>query len=144
LTSGSVMFPVTAGQWLQLNHADGVTPMELQVTAQVGHRVWVSADGLRELGNAFDYCVLVGDVQQRYLATLSTSPAGDGNVGWYSGGGGFVPLPGRRGFVVTADDLDGGVVRVGMVTKGTGTGRIFGGADDTFYWAIENVGPTTN
>lgn len=142
ITSGSINFPNTSGSWLPVNHADGTTPVELSVTASIGHRIWVGDDGLREAGNAMDYCVMVGSTQQRYLATLTSTPAGDGNVGRYSGGGGYTPVPGRRSFVVTADDLDGGRVRIAMVSKGTGSGRWFAGADDTFYWWAENAGPT--
>lgn len=145
MNTASVMFPNTGGEWLVVNRADS-SPIQKTLPAAIGHRVFSSVDGMRLLGNAFDYGVIVGGEIVRYYATRTSTPAGDGNVGWYSGGElftTFVPMPGRRSIVVEEGDLDGdGNITIAMVNKGTGAGGIEAGPDDTFCWTIENVGPT--
>lgn len=145
--SGNIVFPSSAGAWEQLVYAVSGDPVQQAVTAAVGHRIWASSDGLRTIGGAFDYAVIVGGTPVRYFASMNATPTTDGNVGWYSGGENFstfAGVPGRRGFVATADDLDAGTVTIGLFANATGTGGIVAGANDTFYWSVENIGPTSD
>lgn len=140
ITSGTVNLPNTSGAWQVVQQVGGA-PFEIDIPAAVGDWVELDVNGMRTGANAVDVAVLVGTSPARYLATGTSTPAGDGDSGWYdSGGGPFALHGGARGFTVTSGDLDAGSVRFCLVTKGTGTGTVLAGPDDTYYWCAKNFG----
>lgn len=141
ITTGDIpLSSDTGGQWLIATEADAVTLVEIDIAAAVGNFVEIDLNGMR-IGTAqVDVAVVVGTTQVRYMATGTNVPAGDGDTGWYDSGGSFALHGGGRGFVVTANDLDGDTVRFCIVYKSTGTGAINATADNTFYWQAKNYG----
>lgn len=142
ITDGDIQLTAnTGGVWQIATHADGTTLVELDVPASVGDWVEVDINGMRTGAAAVDVAAVVGASQVRYLATGTSTAAGDGDTGWYASGGTFFLHGGTRGFTVTSGDLDGGNVRFCLVFKSTGTGAINASSGDTFYWVAKNTGP---
>ena len=134
VTTGNINLQNTGGAWQPVLEADHVTPLELSIPAAVGARAAIDYNAMRTGTNVVDIGVMVGSVIVRFMATGTSSPAVDGDLGWYTSGGSFALHGGRRSFVVTPGDLDGGRVRFAMVTVGNGSGTIEAAPTDTFYW----------
>lgn len=142
ITSGTVNLPNTGGAWAELLQSDGVTPFELAIAAAVNDRVAIAYTGVGTTGNPVDIGVMVGTSIKRFLATGSSTPASDGDVGFYHGAPLLPNVSGLRGFTVTANDLDTGNVRFGIVTAGVAaSGTFIATANDTFSWQAFNFGP---
>ena len=88
-----------------------------------------------------DLAVRVGieTAPRRYLSTSTATPAFEGDPGWTRGTG-YGPRSGPRGFVVTANDLDGSNVRFCVAVKSNGTGTLFSSANYPFQWRAMNYG----
>lgn len=142
VTSGNVdPFPNTGGSWAVL------PGFELAIPAAVGDDVEVSVHAMRtNTESAFlDVAVLVGSTIVRYLATGTSSPAIEGDPGWYPGAPGthYPTQSGARGFTVEAGHLDGGQVRFVLVCLAAGAGRLYASASFPFYWQARNTGVVT-
>lgn len=139
ITSGNVNpFPDTAGAWVVLSG------FELSIPAAVGDDVELTITAMRtNTESAFlDAAVIVGSTVVRYLGTGGSSPAIEGDPGWYPGAPGthYPAVNGPRGFTVTSGDLDGTAVRFVIVCRGAGAGQLYASAAFPFYWRALNRG----
>jgi hypothetical protein len=139
VTSGNVTLPNTSGAWQAL------AGFELAVPAAVGDYVELGAHGMRNNTETgfLDIAVISGAAIVRYLATGSSTPAVEGDPGWYPTGP-AAPFPNQaapRGFTVTSGDLNAGNVTFAVVAKAAGAGVLYASADFPFYWQAKNHGP---
>jgi hypothetical protein len=141
ISAGDITVPNTgsAGFTPVLQADDSL--VEVDIPARIGDRVSCGISAMRTGADSIDVAVMVGDTQVRYLSTLGSAAAGDGDVSWYAGGGGpFFLHSTDRGFIVTADDLDGSDVRFALVSNGNGTSIIEGDTNNTYYMKAMNYG----
>jgi hypothetical protein len=139
ITSGNATLPDTGGAWQIL------TGFELAIPAGVGDYVELGAHGMRNNTETgfLDIAVVSGAAIVRYLATGTSSPAVEGDPGWYPTGP-SAPFPNQaapRGFTVTSDDLNGGNVTFAVVVKAAGAGTLYASPDFPWYWQAKNHGP---
>lgn len=135
---GNVTLPNTGGAWQALSG------FELQLPAAVGDSVEIGVHAMRNTASSafLDIAVIVGTGIVRYLATGTSSPASEGDPGWYNTTG-FPGSTAPRGFVVTSGDLDSGNVRFIVAVRAAGSGTLYASAAYPFYWRARNDGPTT-
>ncbi|MDF2969378.1 MAG: hypothetical protein K0Q93_3156 [Nocardioidaceae bacterium] len=139
ITSGNTTLPDTAGAWQILSG------FLLAIPASVGDYVELGAHGMRNNTETgfLDVAVVSGASIVRYLATGTSSPAVEGDPGWYPTGP-AAPFPNQaapRGFTVAEGDLNSGVVTFAVVAKATGAGTLYASSDFPFYWQAKNHGP---
>lgn len=142
ITSGTVSLANTSGTWQVVPQVTGPA-FEIDIPAVAGDWVEIDFNGLRTGTNVVDIAVIKASSLVRFLATGTSTPAVDGDVGWYDSGGSFALHGSTRGFSATSGDIDGGSVRFVLVTIGGGSGQVLATASDTFYWQVKNYGPHT-
>lgn len=139
ITSGNATLPDTSGAWQIL------TGFQLSIPASVGDYVELGAHGMRNNTETgfLDIAVVSGSTIVRYLATGTSSPAVEGDPGWYPTGP-SAPFPNQaapRGFAVTEADLNAGNVTFAVVVKAAGAGTLYASSDFPWYWQAKNHGP---
>jgi len=137
IVSGDVNpLPNTDDAWLPLSG------FEIAIPAVVGDWLRLSVRAMRTEGSSgafVDFAVMVGSTIARYLSSGTSSPSTEGDPSWYFAGG-YLNQSGPIGLRVQAGDLDGGQVRFAVVTKSTGSGKLYASAAFPFRWYVENTG----
>jgi hypothetical protein len=139
VTTGNATLPDTGGTWQILSG------FQLSIPASVGDYVELGAHGMRNNTETgfLDIAVVSGSTIVRYLATGTSSPAVEGDPGWYPTGP-SAPFPNQaasRGFTVTEADLNAGNVTFAVVVKAAGAGVLYASPDFPWYWQAKNHGP---
>lgn len=145
VTSGDVTLPNTGGAWQRLLQADGTTPFELDVPANLGDWVELGVHAMRDnTSTAFlDIAIMVSTNLVYYLSTGSSTTPFEGDPGFYFSNS-FTGQSAPRGISVSSGQLDGGNVRFVVAVKATGSGTLYAGAAGSnypFYWQAVNLGP---
>jgi lysophospholipase L1-like esterase len=132
VTAGDITFPNTSGAWALLS---GIP--ELAINAAVGDEIEIHVHALRSASSAAWLDVVnvtgAGPTVQRYLATGTSTPAAEGDPGWYPAQA-FIVANGPRGFTVASGDLDTGQVRFRIGVKATGADTLYASTTYPFYW----------
>ena len=135
VTAGDITLPNTAGSWALLS---GIP--ELSIAAAEGDEVEISVHAMRSFVSTgfLDVAVVTGGgpTVQRYLATGTSTPALEGDPGWYAAAN-FMPQASGRSFTVEAGDLDGGNVRLRVAVKAAGSGTLYASTNYPFYWQVK-------
>lgn len=138
LTPGNINpLPVNAN-WAPLPN------LNLTMPAAVGDRVALGVHGMRNAqGSVYlDMGLVVAGSIRHYFGT-GTAIVGagyEGDPGWYVSSS-FIGQSAPRFVTVTADHLDGGVIRASVIHKGNGTGIIYASPDYPMYLCLQNFGP---
>lgn len=145
ITSGNVNpLPDAGGVWRKPGDAAGL-PLDYvwEIPAAVGDWVEIGFSGMKtDTSSAFlDAAVQVGTSLVRFLATGTSTPPVEGDPSWYPDSEAYVRQSGPRGFEVTADDLDSGIVRFVLANLTQGQGQIFASSAFPFYVCVKNLGP---
>jgi hypothetical protein len=143
ITTGDVTLPNTSSAWQRLFQVGGAS-FEIAIPAAVGDDVQIGVHAMRSAtsGASVDIAVIVGTTLQRFLATGTSTPAVEGDPGWYPSNS-FIGQSAPRGFTVAAGDLDTGTVRFVVAAKSGGTGTLYASTSYPFYWQAENRGPVS-
>lgn len=134
--SGSTL-PDTAGAWAV------VSGFSLSIPAAVGDWVQLGVHAMRSATAtaSLDVAVVVSGTIVRYLASGTSTPALEGDPGFYLSSS-FVGQSAPRGFIAVSGDLDSGNVVFRLVAKtSAAAGTVFASSSYPFYWAAENKGP---
>lgn len=142
ITSGNVIAPNTGGAWAKPGDANGL-PLDfvLEIPATVGDRVSIAYNGMKSDASSFylDVGIQVGSAVVRWMGSKTVTPLAEGDPGWYPPTG-FRPHAAPRYVTVTADDLDGGMVRFVLGNKSSGAGTLYASAAYPFEWSAMNIG----
>lgn len=132
---GDTTLPNTGASWA------AVAGFELAIPAAAGDDVEIDFSAMRNPNaNAFlDIAIIVGASLVRFMATGTSSPALEGDPGWYTQTG-FICHAGPRGLTVTNGDLDNGNVRFVLACKAGGAGTVFSSTNYPFNWRAINHG----
>lgn len=139
ITSGNVdPLPNTAGAWVPL------AGFEISIPAAVGDWLRLSIRAMRTEGSSgafMDFAVLTGAGPSiaRYLSNGLSTPCVEGDPAFYFSGG-YLYQTAPIGLRVEASDIDAGQVRIGVVVKASGSGKLYGSPDFPFNWFLENAG----
>lgn len=140
VTSGNLQLNVGTNTWGPLSGSP-----TLAIPAIAGDYVELSLTCLRQ-ANAniyLDVGVLVSGSIVRYLATGSSTPAGEGDPGLY-----HTALPaqsGVRGFTAQSGDISGGNVTFVVAIRNTSgaSSLLLASTDNPFHWRAINLGSVT-
>lgn len=140
ITDGSgATLPDTAGAWAV------VTGFSLSIPAAAGDWVELGVHAMRSATAtaSLDIAVVVAGSIVRYLATGTSTPALEGDPGWYLSNS-FVGQSAARGFTVISGDLDAGSVVFKLVAKtSAAAGTVHASSNYPFYWVAKNHGPVS-
>lgn len=142
ITSGNVTpLPNTSGSFALPGQPNGL-PLDfvLSIPAAVGDWVEISIHGMKgdNTQSFFDAAVRVGSTAVRWMSTGTSTPAVEGDPGWYPPP--FNTITSSRGFVVEAGDLDGSDVVFVLGNKSANAGTLYASATFPFYWQVKNLG----
>jgi hypothetical protein len=140
ITSGNVQLNTGTNTWGPLTASP-----TLAIPAAVGDLIVVDLTVLRQANaNIFlDVGVMVTGAIVRYLATMTSTPAGEGDPGLY-----HTALPARSGsrkWIADAGDISGGTITITMAIRNLAgsSSLLLASTDNPFQWSIENRGPST-
>lgn len=137
ITDGSgATLPDTSSAWAV------VTGFSLSIPAAVGDWVELGVHAMRSATAtaSLDIAVVVTGSIARYLATGTSTPALEGDPGWYLSNS-FVGQSAARGFTVVSGDLDAGNVVFKLVAKtSAAAGTVHASSNYPFYWVTKNYG----
>ncbi len=113
-TSGNIQLNVGTNTWGVLTGAP-----TLAIAAAAGDLIELNAQAIRQANaNIFlDFCVIVAAAPARYMATLTGTPAGEGNPALY-----HTNLPAAGGvwkWLAEAGDISGGDITIGIAIRNT-------------------------
>lgn len=137
VTSGNIQLNTGTNTWGPLTNSP-----TLVIPAAAGDLIGLSQTVIRQANaNIFlDVGVLVSSAIVRYLATMSSTPAGEGDPGLY-----HTALPAKsaeRRFVVASGDLSGGNVTFTMAIRNTtgASSLLLADTNTPFQWSAINYG----
>lgn len=140
-TDGNIALNAGTNTWGVLTGAP-----TLAVAAAAGDLIELNVQALRQTnGNVFlDFCVIVAGVPARYVATKTSTPAGEGNPALY-----HTSLPAAGGvwkWLAQAGDVSGGLVTVGVAIRNTSGASILllASSDNPLQLTLENRGVPTS
>lgn len=137
VTDGSgAALPNTSSAWALL------TGFSLSIPAAVGDYVEVGGHGMRTATStaSLDIAVSVSGSPVRYLTTGTSTPATEGDPGFYFSAS-LVSMACARGFTVVSGDLDSGNVVFKVVLKSSAAaGTLHASTTYPFYWRAINYG----
>jgi hypothetical protein len=135
VTAGDITLPNTSGAWALLT---GIP--ELTIPAVVGSELEVLVHAMRSYtGSGYlDVVVVTGATPtvQRYLSTGTSTPAIEGDPGWYAQAS-FMPQSSGRSFTVASGDLDAGNVRLRIAVKAAGSGVLYASGNYPYQWSAK-------
>lgn len=137
ITDGSgATLPDTSSAWAV------VSGFSLSIPAVIGDWVDLGVHAMRSATAtaSLDIAVVVSGTIVRYLATGTSTPALEGDPGWYLSNS-FIGQSAPRGFTVASGDLDAGNVVFKLVAKtSAAAGTVHASSDYPFYWVAKNHG----
>jgi hypothetical protein len=140
ITSGNIQLNTGTNTWGPLTGSP-----TLAIPAAVGDLIVVDLTVLRQANaNIFlDVGVVVTGAIVRYLATMTSTPAGEGDPGLY-----HTALPARSGsrkWVAESGDISGGTITITMAIRNLAgsSSLLLASTDNPYQWSIENRGPST-
>lgn len=138
VTSGNVTLPDTSGVWAPLSG------FEITIPAVSGDWVELSMNAMRSNSSSafIARAVRVEGTIVRYLSNGTGTPPIEGDPEFYYDPT-FPHISSKIGFQVTPGDLDTGLVRFIVATKGAGGGTLYASDNFPFNWAAYNHGPCT-
>lgn len=120
----SITPPDSGGQWITLKQADAVSIFSVAVPAAVGDLLTVNQNNMFKATDStthLDLAVIVAGAPQTFLSAIRSTPAVEGDPGWYPNAPDFKYHPAPPEFLVESGMIEGGTVTVAVVYRG-GTG----------------------